>query len=131
MSPTEARRIIEALAQGVDPETGAEVLPQDSLLQRPAVIRALFCASQALTTAERKKKPADAASGNAGSAWTEEEDRRLLDAFDQGSTVDQLAHAHGRSKGGIASRLVRLGRIKERAEIYVRGEAAEQRATLS
>jgi hypothetical protein len=126
MSPTEARRIIEALAQGVDPETG-EVLPQDSLLQRPVVIRALFCASQALTTVERKKKPADSQSGNAGNAWTEEEDRRLLDAFDQGAAVDQLAQAHGRSKGGIASRLVRLGRIKERAEIYVRG-ASEQRA---
>jgi hypothetical protein len=75
MSPTEARHIIEALAQGVDPETG-EVLPQDNGLQRPVVIRALFCASQALTAIEHKKRPAaDASSGNAG-AWTRRKPQR-------------------------------------------------------
>jgi hypothetical protein len=120
MLTTEARRIIEALAQGIDPETG-EILPKESLLQRPVVIRALFSASQALIAVERKKKQADSQPGNAGSAWAEEEDHRLLDAFDQGATVDQLAHSHSRSKGGIAARLVRLGRIKERSEIYIRG----------
>ena len=127
MLPTEARRIVEALAQGLDPETG-EIQSQDSLLQRPVVIRALFCACQALSAVERKKKQADPQSSNAGSAWTEEEDRRLLDAFDKGAAVDQLAHTHGRSKGGIASHLIRLGRIKERSDIHARNAAAELRA---
>jgi hypothetical protein len=124
MSITDARRIIEALAQGIDPDTG-EILPQDSLLQRPLVIRALFSAAQALAAVERKKKQADSQPSHAGSAWAEEEDRRLLDAFDQGATVNQLAHSHGRSRGGIAARLVRLGRIKERAEIYTRGSGGD------
>jgi hypothetical protein len=123
MLTTEARRIIEALAQGFDPETG-EVLPKDSLLQRPMIIRALFSASHVLAAVERKKKQADSRPSHAGSAWGEEEDRRLLDAFDQGATVDQLAHSLGRSKGGIAARLVRLGRIQERSEIYTRGGVA-------
>lgn len=76
MLPTEARQIIEALAQGIDPEIG-EILPKESQLQRPV------------------------------------------------ASVDQLAHSHGRSKGGIAARLVRLGRIKERSEIYTRGGVAD------
>jgi hypothetical protein len=72
MLPTEARQIIEALAQGIDPETG-EILPKESQLQRPVA-----------------------------------------------------THLHGRSKGGIAARLVRLGRIKERSEIYTRGGVADR-----
>jgi hypothetical protein len=79
MSPTEAR-LIEALAQGIDPETG-EILPKESQLQRPV--------------------------------------------SDQGVTVDKLAHSHVRSKGGIAARLIRLCRIKERSEIYTWGGVAD------
>ncbi len=106
MTPTEARYIIEALAQGVDPETG-EVLLQYSLLQRPGVIRALFCAAQAAV--ECKKEPAEpnSPSGNAGSACSS--------PLTKAPQAEQLAQAHGRSKGGIASRPVRLGRDRQPA----------------
>jgi hypothetical protein len=121
MTPQEAQRVIDALADGADPETG-ELFPSESVLVKPAVIRALFLASRALEAARSaaaREQPAQA-----GKPWTPEEDQRLLAAFDQGADLPALTAAHARSKGGIASRLVHLGRIKERAEIRTRGRAA-------
>lgn len=112
MTPTEAKQIIEALAGGVDPATG-EVLPEDSPLSSPHVIRALFIAAKALEmTATKPARPAAAAPGNAGKGWTADEDRRLLAAFDGGAPVAELARMHGRTTGAIDSRLIRLGRMQ-------------------
>jgi hypothetical protein len=44
MSPQQAKRIIEALANGIDPDTG-EVLPGQSVFNNPQVVRSLFFAS--------------------------------------------------------------------------------------
>jgi len=119
MSPQEARRVIDTLADGVDPESG-EILPPESVLQRPSVLRALFVASRALAGEDTTAKISRTPPSQAGKPWSADEDRRLLDAFDQGASLAELTAAHGRSNGGIASRLVRLGRIKERAEIHAR-----------
>ena len=118
MTPQEAQRVINALADGVDPDTG-EFFPEESALLKPSVIRALFVASRALETprSAAKERPSQA-----GKPWSAQEDQRLLDSFDQGADLAALTLAHGRSKGGIASRLVRLGRIKERAEIGARAK---------
>ncbi|HET7865700.1 MAG TPA: hypothetical protein VFL86_14955 [Burkholderiaceae bacterium] len=124
MSPYDARRIVDALARGIDPETG-EVLPDDHLLQFPHVIRALFMASRALEALEGKgggSREANERLPNTGVAWTAAEEARLLAAFDAGATVDELAQSHGRTKGGIAARLVRLGRISERSEVAKRAD---------
>ena len=123
MSPREAQRVIDALAEGLDPETG-EIFPAESVLQRPAVIRALFTASRVLAGERSAAAAARAQPSQAGKPWTPEEDQRLLDAFDAGADLAALTAAHGRSDGGVASRLVRLGRIKERAEVRVRSAAA-------
>jgi hypothetical protein len=47
MSPLEAQKIVESLANGIDPETG-EILPAQSTFNNPQVIRALFVAAKAL-----------------------------------------------------------------------------------
>ena len=110
MTPTEAKQIIEVLAGGVDPATG-EVLPDNSPLSSPHVIRALFLAAKALELmAIKPVRPAAAAPGNAGKPWTEDEDQRLLAAFDAGTPVAELVRAHERTTGAINSRLIRLGR---------------------
>ena len=113
MTPAEAKQIIEVLAGGVDPATG-EVLPDDSPLSNPHVIRALFIAAKALElmAAAKPARPAAAAPGNAGKAWTEDEDQRLLAAFDSGAPVADLARTHERTTGSINSRLIRLGRLQ-------------------
>jgi hypothetical protein len=112
MTPAEAKQIIEVLAGGVDPATG-EVLPDDSPLSSPHVIRALFIAVKALELmAAKPTRPAAAAPGKAGKAWTEDEDQRLVAAFDAGTPVAALARTHERTTGAINSRLIRLGRLQ-------------------
>src|SRR5689334_1112569 len=48
---------------------------------------------------------------SAGMRWSDEEDARLADAFDNGLAIDAIAVAHGRTKAAITLRLVKLGRI--------------------
>jgi hypothetical protein len=40
--------------------------------------------------------------------WTDDEDARLAAEFDAGLTVEEMADGHGRARGGIVSRLVKL-----------------------
>lgn len=125
MSPKEAKRILELLLQGVDPETG-EVLSRDGVLNTPEVIRALFLAARALDSQPTESRIAAHMPPHAGKPWTREEEERLIAEFDAGSPIEELARSHGRSKGGIAARLVRLGRIGERSEVYVRESRAHE-----
>ena len=113
MTLAEAKQIIEVLAGGIDPATG-EVLPDDSPLSSPHVIHALFIAAKALElmAAAKPARLAATAPGNAGKAWTEDEDQRLLAAFDSGAPVAELARTHERTTGSINSRLIRLGRLQ-------------------
>lgn len=119
MSPPEAKKIIAALANGIDPTTG-EVLAAQSTLNNPQVIRALFVALQALDKAAKRSERASMLPENAGQPWSESEDQRLLAAFDAATPLGALATTHNRTQGAIAARLVRLGRIKERNEAYTR-----------
>ena len=50
-----------------------------------------------------------------GLAWTDEEELRLLAAFDAGDEVADIARALSRTRSGVTARLVRLGRIAESA----------------
>jgi len=117
MSPLEAKKIIESLADGIDPETG-EILPAQSTFNSPQVIRALHVAGAALAKAAKRAERDNSLPGNAGHSWSDEEDQTLLASFDSGTPVKEIASKHGRTQGAIAARLVRLGRIKDRAEVY-------------
>lgn len=119
MSPLDAQKIIDALASGIDPETG-EVVSDDSPLNNPHVIRALFLASKALGATIRRIESNDGRPGKAGKPWSDAEDKQLLQSFDSGTSIQELTNQHERSVGGISSRLVRLGRIKERSEVRER-----------
>jgi hypothetical protein len=44
-------------------------------------------------------------------AWSKEEERRLLEAFDAGADINKLMQIHARSRTAIVTRLHRLGRI--------------------
>lgn len=51
MQRQQAREILQALANGVDPESG-ELLQTESVFQQPGTIRALFAAIELLRSAE-------------------------------------------------------------------------------
>ncbi|WP_297724074.1 hypothetical protein [Limnohabitans sp. Rim8] len=127
MSPLEAKKIIDALANGIDPETG-EILPSQSTFNSPQVIRALFVAVSALDKAARRADRDTALPKNAGRSWSDEEDKQFLVIFDSGTPVKEIASRHGRTLGAITSRLVRLGRIKDSTEVRA---SADGRAKLS
>ncbi|MEX3943544.1 hypothetical protein AB4Y44_29145 [Paraburkholderia sp. BR10937] len=111
MSPQEALPIIRTLADGIDPLTG-EVLSGQSPFNQPDVIRALFAAAQALGELTGNAAPREKRAAKAGTSWPPEEDHRLLESFDAGADVKELAAAHGRTTGAIKSRLVKHGRIE-------------------
>jgi hypothetical protein len=111
MTPSEAKRIITALANGFDPDTGDAVQASTSL-NKPHVIRALWLAANALGTTQSSHLPNAQTTSppRPGVAWTADEDQRLLAAFEAGTDVHDLATRHGRSIGAIRSRLLKHGR---------------------
>jgi hypothetical protein len=110
-----AADVLRALANGTDPLTGGP-LSDESALQRPDVIRALYAALDALgpgrDPARRRRTNAERSlPAAAGAAWTKEEADRLVAGFEAGRTIEEMAQEHQRTRGGIRSRLVKLGKI--------------------
>lgn len=124
MDDTQAHKIISALADGCDPTTGEKV---ESPVLQPG-IRALHIAIRALeNNAGSKARRSRATPANAGKPWTEQEDRELLEKFDAGQSVAQLAQAHDRTPAGIHARLERHGRLQGLGPQW-RGRAANAAA---
>jgi len=115
MEITEAVRIIQALADGVDPHSG-EVFPQDSPYQHPQIVRALFYAADALRRVEAAPRREQSLPEKAGQAWDEREDKQLCEGFDKGLTIRELAEQHQRTAGAIQARLEKLGKQARRAD---------------
>ena len=110
MDQGQALAIVRSLANGVDPESG-EVFPPESAYQKPQVVRALYEASTALERVERFDRRRQQMPPKTGEPWTEDEDRKLLAAFDAGRALQELAQAHERTMGAVRARLLKYGRI--------------------
>lgn len=125
MIASEAAQVLDALARGIDPETGRP-LSGDSLFNNPDILRALFLGANALKSqtpdrpgrAERKRSQAVVEGlAQAGKPWSKEEEDRLVEGFNIGCSVSDLAVAHERKVGGIMSRLKKLGLLKDDDEL--------------
>ena len=103
-----AKEILRVLADGVNPMTG-EILPPEDSCNQADVVRAFHTILSALSEKERKQQPE-----NAGKPWTDEDERILVTMYDEGKTRKEICEYFKRSTGGIASRLVRLGKIPDR-----------------
>jgi LmbE family N-acetylglucosaminyl deacetylase len=132
MEKQAALKIIQQLANGVDPHSG-EVFRADSPYQHPDTVRALFIAMRAL---EEQSAPRQRAAGNenapqnAGKPWSADEDQALASAFDAGKQIPELAAQHQRSRFAIETRLAKLGKIEPPANM--RGfKAASNTATYA
>ena len=110
MDSAQALAVVRSLANGVDPETG-EVFAAESSYQRPQVVRALYEAAAALERQERYDRRKSQMPQKTGEPWTEDEDRKLLAAFDTGRALQELAAAHARTMGAVRARLLKYGRI--------------------
>jgi len=110
MNASEALAVVRSLANGVDPESG-EVFPAESAYQRPQVVRALYLAAEALQQIERTERRKAQLPPKTGEPWSEDEDRKLLAAFDAGRALQELAAAHERTPTAVRARLVKYGRL--------------------
>ena len=132
MEKEAALKIIQQLANGVDPHTG-EVFRADSPYQHPDTVRALFIALRTLEGQPALKQRAtgnEAAPQNAGKPWLPDEDKALASAFDAGRQIPELATQHQRSRFAIETRLAKLGKIAPPANM--RGvKAASRTASYS
>jgi hypothetical protein len=116
MTSDEAARVLEVLAKGIDPETGEDVA-EDSPFNKTPVVRALFLGALALrqdAASKKARRVNPEGLENAWLPWTTEEETRLIEAFDQGVTLETLASKHRRKIGGIKSRLIKLGKLEPR-----------------
>ena len=115
MDREHAAASIRALINGVDPRTG-ELLPSDGPLTDPDVLRALFAAVEALQERQpRTKQGTRNAPPNAGLPWSPEDHETLLQRWEAGAPIAELAHHFGRTTLGVTSRLVRFGRLEPEA----------------
>ena len=105
MQSAQALAVIRSLANGIDPESGG-VFPPQSVYQRPQVVRALYEAASALERVERFERRKTELPAKTGQPWTEEDDRKLLAAFDSGRGLQDLAAAHERTGAGAVYRAV-------------------------
>lgn len=110
MDINKAKEIISALAEGIDPITG-ELLPEDSVCNKGDVVRAFYTILENLDKKRKKNMPE-----NAGKRWSDEDDKKLCEMFNAGVSKKEICNTFKRTTTGIASRLVRLGKIKERDE---------------
>jgi len=117
MTAAQARQILKSLIEGTDPASGLP-LPQETVLQRVDVVRALLAGLGALEQTTARAQRRAQLPGNVGQAWTTEEESRLVAAFKKGDAPLAIARQHGRTLRAIEARLEKLGLI-----------TAEQRTT--
>lgn len=122
MEREQALVILKALADGVDPFTGTR-LPTASPYQHPDAVRALVVAVEALRSPTSAADIRSQDSGKprrvirpetprVGKPWTPAEEKRLRDAFLRRRSINEIAREHGRTRGGVTSRLIRMGLIR-------------------
>lgn len=104
-----AVRIVDALLHGVDPRT-RELIDPDSLLQSGDVIRALWITMRVVekTLPDRIRKKLQV-QANARKAWSEEEDRTLLQYIERDCFPLQISYLLERNAREIYSRARKHG----------------------
>lgn len=108
MTDQEALDIMQALVEGVNPFTN-EPLAVESVCVNPAVNTALNSASQALESKIKAAARCASLPSKAGAPWDETEAQLVLQAYEAGDSIKEIAARQQRTQGAIRSRLVKLG----------------------
>jgi DNA-binding NarL/FixJ family response regulator len=108
MNSKKAYQILKALVQGLDPDSGRELLAE-SVLQRAHVLRAMLTAIDALKEQSARQARRATLPERVGAPWTAEEERRLVELFQAGTGVSDIAGEFSRTVRSVEARLERLG----------------------
>jgi len=112
MQEQRARKILQALVEGVDPTTGAE-LEAGTVLQRADVLRALLAGVTALEQVSARAQRRAQLPDNVGRTWSADEERALVTEFQSGDPLPDIAAKHRRTLRAIEARLERLGLLTQ------------------
>ena len=104
MDVIRAKEIIAALAEGIDPTTG-EMLADDNVCNKAEVVRAFYTVLQNMENSRPKKELPE----NAGKPWTQDEEKVLLELYNEGLSKKEISQQLGRTLNSIMARLLRLG----------------------
>ena len=107
ISDEEKLQVIDALLRGIDPSTG-EVLDADSFVNEDAFKAVLVTALHAI---ERKQMREKYKKPSSGARWTEDEEARLVEEYNNNLSISEIAEMHGRSTSSIQNRLIKLAQI--------------------
>jgi catalase (peroxidase I) len=110
MQERRARQILQALVQGTDPFNGEE-LPGGTVLQQAEVMRALLAGVAALEHHAARASRRAQLPRNIGRAWSPAEQTQLINAFQAGEPLADIAIRHGRTLRAIEARLEKIGLI--------------------
>ena len=124
MQCPDAKAILKALIEGCEPGS-REPLPTGSVVHRADVLRALLAGVAALEQVDTRARRRAALPGNAGRAWSAEEDARLAEAFSAGESPNGLAAKHHRTLRAIEARLQRMGLLDPEARTTREGFGSE------
>jgi hypothetical protein len=111
MDEVTALKLIDTLANGVNPTTG-ELLAADNPCQQPDVLRALWLASRALQEQRLRLLRQSTLPANVGKPWSEDENNALIAEFHAGRAMADIASMHQRTQAGIQARLEKLGLVQ-------------------
>ena len=103
--------IVRALADGVDPNTGA-IFADASPYAEPQTLRALFSAVELMEREVERERRKERLPANFGKPWSGEEDRDACAEFDGGMTIAEMSRRHLRTQSSIRLRLEKLGKIE-------------------
>ena len=117
MQHPEARTILMSLIEGRNPDSG-ERLPEECVVHRSDVIRALLLGMGAIDATNARAKRRAQFPKNVGRDWTTQEEEQLRSEFAAKEPVSAIAARHGRTLRAIEARLQMMGLI-----------TAEQRTT--
>lgn len=121
MDIIKAKKIVELLADGIDPISG-EVFPPESHYNNPEIIRALYAVLGSLrmparstkkTTEEKQKENVENGKPkNAGLPWTQEQRKAVASMFENGTPLKELSGYFERTTSAIKSELTHQGLIE-------------------
>ena len=109
-SKEEYKNLIQMLADGVNPFTG-EIFEYTHICQNISIVRALTAATNALDKEIKRESRKVEKPARAGEAWDKDEDEELIDKFNDGTSIKDIALSFGRTVGSIRSRLLNHGII--------------------